>query len=90
MDYNLEIMLVALVAHRAHDGGGEESVTRYAADVFDRFDRHILTAVSDAGVDDLTPDQRTVIAALATFAPGTTPEDCALAALTTYVELFAH
>jgi hypothetical protein len=39
MDYDLDIILIALVAHRQFEGGSEDSVTAYANDLFDRYNK---------------------------------------------------
>ena len=86
MDYDLDIILIALFAHRHFEGGTDDSVTAYANDLFDRYNKHIVKAAGDAGLD-LDEKQRSVVAAIAAFAPGTTAKDQALEAIATYVEL---
>ena len=82
MDYNLEVILVALVAHRRFGGGGEERVTNFATDLFDRFDARIRAAATAAG-KTLDPNQRSVVAAVAALVGGTA-EDAARDAVATY------
>ncbi|HEY3045505.1 MAG TPA: hypothetical protein VGJ39_15855 [Vicinamibacterales bacterium] len=89
MDYNLDMMLIALVAHREFDGGGESSVTDYATDLFNRYNAHIVKAANDAGLTPLDADQRSVIAAIAPMVPGTTAKDRAKEAVANYVMLLA-
>jgi hypothetical protein len=89
MDYNLQIMLIALVAHRQFEGGHEDNVTDYATDLFNRFDAHIVKAADDAGIT-LDTDQRSVVASIAAMVPGVTAEDSAMEAVATYVLLFGN
>ena len=86
MDYDLDIILIALVAHRRFEGGSEDSVTAYANDLFDRYNRHIVKAAGDAGLD-FDARQRSVVAAIAAFTPGATAKDQALDAVATYIDL---
>jgi|KBSMisStaDraftv2_1062788.scaffolds.fasta_scaffold3109980_1 hypothetical protein len=86
MDYDLDIMLIALVAHREFDGGSENSVTDYATTLFNRYDGHIIKAAAAAGVP-LDATKRSAIAAIATMVPGTTAKDSALEAVAVYVSL---
>jgi hypothetical protein len=86
MDYDLDIILIALVAHRQFEGGSEKSVTAYANDLFDRYNKHIVKAASGAGLD-LDAKQRSVVAAIAAMMPGTTAKDQALDAVAIYVDL---
>lgn len=88
MDYDLDIILIALVAHRRFDGGTETSNSAYANDLFNRYDRHIVKAAGDAAIE-LDARQRSIVAAIAALTPGTTARDQAMDALATYVELFA-
>ena len=73
MDYNLDIVLIALVFHREREGGTTSSVSSFANILFNRFDHHIRQGATDAGIA-LTADQRTVIAATALMLPGTSKE----------------
>jgi hypothetical protein len=88
MDYNLEIILIALVAHQRFEGGGDTHVSTYAADLFNRFDAHLRAAATAAGIT-LTADQRSVVASIAAMVGGTA-EDAAREAVATYVDLFAR
>jgi hypothetical protein len=88
MDYDLELVLVPLVAHRRFEGGTETNVTRFANDLFDRFDIRIVAAAAKAG-KTLDARQRTVVASIAAFIGGTA-EDAAQDAVTTYIDLFAN
>jgi hypothetical protein len=87
MDYDLEIVLIALVAHRRFEGGDEDRVARYATDLFSRFDSHIRAAGTAAG-RTLSVKERTVIAAIASMIGGTA-QDAAGKAVASYVDLFA-
>ena len=87
MDYDLEIMVIPLVAHQVIAGGGGSSLTQYATDQFNRFDHHIRNAAADAGLT-FNARQRTIIAALATLETGGTARDCAENAIAAYVSLF--
>lgn len=89
MDYKLEIILIALIAHRQIDGGQEESVTVYANDLFGRFDKHIRDAAEAANLD-ADETVRSILAAIATLVPGGTPKECAREAVATYVDLFGN
>jgi UPF0716 family protein affecting phage T7 exclusion len=86
MDYNLDIVLIALVFHREVEGGGSSSVSAFATSLFNRFDNHIRQGAASAGIT-LTADQRTVIAAIALMVPGTTSKERALEALATFMAL---
>ena len=86
MDYDLDIILIALVAHRQFEGGSEDSVTAYANDLFDRYNKHIVKAAGDAGLD-FDARERSVVATIAAFMPGATAKDQALDAIATYVDL---
>ena len=86
MDYNLDIVAVALVFHREVDGGSESSVTAFATSLFNRFDAHIRQAATGAGLT-FTADQRTAIAAMALMIPGTSPKQRARDAVATFVSL---
>jgi hypothetical protein len=87
MDYDLEIVLIALVAHRRFEGGGESRVSRYATDLFARFDSHIQTAGTAAG-RALSAKERSVIASIAAMVGGT-PQGAAEKAVASYVNLFS-
>ena len=87
MDYDLEIILIALVAHRRFEGGGEDRVTDFATDLFNRFDTRIRAAASAAG-KTLDQNQRSVVAAIAALVGGTA-EDAAREAVATFIDLFA-
>ena len=86
MDYDLDVVLIALVGHRRFQGGTEHRVTAYANDLFDRYNKHIVKAAAGAGLA-LDEKQRSVVAAIAAFTPGTTAKDQALDAIATYVDL---
>ena len=87
MDYNLQIILVALVAHRRFEGGGETEVTRFATDLFERFDARIQATANAAG-KTFSPDERSVIAAIAALVGGTA-QQAAEDAVATFIDLFA-
>jgi hypothetical protein len=87
MDYDLEIVLIALVAHRRFEGGDENRVSRYATDLFTRFNSHIMAAGTAAG-RTLTVKERSVIASIAAMIGGT-PQGAAEKAVASYVNLFA-
>jgi hypothetical protein len=84
VDYNLDIVLAALVFHREIQGGSTSSVTTFANSLFNRFDAHIRQGAVDAGIT-LTADQRTVVATVALMLPGTTSKERAREALATYI-----
>ena len=86
MDYDLDIILIALATHRHFDGGTEHSVAAYANDLFNRYNKHIVKAGGDAGFN-FDAKERSVIAAIAAFTPGTTAKEQALDAVATYVDL---
>jgi hypothetical protein len=87
MDYDLDIMLIALFAHREFDGGTEDSVAAYATDLFNRYNAHIVKAANDAGIE-LDARGRSVVASIAAMMPGTTAKESALDAVAGYIELF--
>jgi hypothetical protein len=87
MDYDLDIILNALVSHRIFDGGTEDRVTDYATELFDRYDAHIVKAAGDAGID-LDARKRSVVASIAAMIPGTTAKQAAMDAVATYIQLF--
>jgi hypothetical protein len=87
MDYDLDIMLIALFAHRRFDGGTEDSVANYATDLFNRYNSHIVKGAHDAGIA-LDARERSVVASIAAMTPGATAKDSALDAIASYIELF--
>lgn len=87
MDYDLDIILIALVAHLQFEGGTEDSISAYANDLFDRYNKHIVKAAGDAAID-LDERQRSVVAAIAALTPGATARDQAMDAVAAYIELF--
>lgn len=89
MDYDLDIILIGLVAHQNFEGGTEDSVAAYANDLFNRFNTHIVKAAASAGLDFDARD-RSIIACIAAMTPGTTPKESALDAVATYVHLLGN
>jgi hypothetical protein len=87
MDYDLEIILLALVAHQRFEGSNEDRVSRYANQLFKRFDTHIQAAAAAAGLA-FDARQRSVIASIAAMVGGTA-RDAAEEAVASYVNLFA-
>jgi hypothetical protein len=87
MDYDLDIILIALVAHQVFDGGTEDKVTDYAAELFDRYNAHIVKAAGDAGFD-LNARKRSVVASIAAMIPATTAKEAAMDAVATFIQLF--
>ena len=87
MDYDLDIILIALVAHRVFDGGTEEKVTDYADELFERYDDHIVKAAGNAGFD-LDARKRSIVASIASMIPDATAKQAAMDAVATYIQLF--
>lgn len=87
MDYDPEIILIALVAHQRFEGSNEDRISKYATDLFKRFDKHIQAAGVAAG-RTLDARQRSVIASIAAMVGGTA-RDAAEEAVASYVNLFA-
>jgi hypothetical protein len=88
MDYEPDILLIALVAHRRFAGSSETNLTRFMTDQFNRFDAHIRAVAAEAK-RDVTPHDRSVIAAMAALMGGT-GADAARDAFAAYVRLFAN
>jgi hypothetical protein len=89
MDYNLDVTLVGLVAHRRFDGGSESSVAGYASRLFDRYDTRIRNAAAATSLNrELTARERSIVACIAAMIGGTA-DDAARRAVATFVDLFA-
>ena len=86
MDYDLDVILIGLVAHQNFEGGTEDSVVAYANDLFNRFNTHIVKAAARAGLD-FDARERGIIACIAAMTPGTTPKESAMDAVATYIQL---
>lgn len=82
--YLAKIVLIGYFRENQEAGTGEER-DEWAEDVFNRYDQHILQAAAQAGLE-LSDESRSIIAVLATMAPGTAPRTKAAAAVKTYLE----
>jgi hypothetical protein len=92
MDYDPEIVLLALVAQRRFGGSTESSLGTFTNNVFDRFNTLIesgAAALNPPLNAPLTPKDRTVIAGLATLFGGV-PQDAVNQAILSYRRLFAR
>lgn len=86
MDYDLDVILIGLVAHQNFEGGSDDSVAAYASDLFNRFNAQIVKAATSAGLV-FNPHERSIIACIAAMTPGTTAKQSAMDAVATYVHL---
>lgn len=90
MDYELDIILLGLVAHRRFDGGSESSVSAYANRLFARYDARIQQAAQSTSLGrPLTAHERSLVACIAGMIGGTA-DDAARRAVATYIDLFAN
>jgi len=86
MDYDLDVIVIGLVAHQNFEGGSEDSVAAYARDLFNRFNAHIVKAAGGAGLA-FNARERSIIACIAAMTPGTTAKQSAMDAVASYVHL---
>jgi hypothetical protein len=84
MAYESKFVLIGYFRQNQEAGTAEER-DQFSQDVFDRFDHHITAAAQQAGLV-LSDESRSIIAMLATMAPGTAPKTKAGQAVRAYVE----
>jgi hypothetical protein len=77
-------MLLGFYAQEQEAGTPEER-DRFSQDVFDRFNHHIVEAAAKAGIE-LSLEARSIVAVLATMAPGGAPKTKAGQAMKAYIE----
>jgi hypothetical protein len=83
-DYLSKYVLVAYYAQE-QDAGTKEEREKFSEDIFARFDHHIVAAAEQAGVE-LSVESRSIMAVLATRAPGASPKSRAGQAVRAYLE----
>ena len=76
MDYDIDILKIAVYSYYVTNGGKRVKLQQYGSDLYNKFNAHILTAAQAAG-RTLTPTERTIIAVMASIAPGGSPQQCA-------------
>jgi len=72
VDYNLDIVAIAQYLYNTQDGGNSTDITQYANDLFDTFDALIKATVAPTGRGPLTATERSIVAVIASRAPGGT------------------
>lgn len=83
-DYLAKIVLIGFYGENQKAGTKEER-DEFAEDIFARFDRHIVEAAARAGLE-LSEESRSIMAVLATMAPGASPKSRAGEAVKAYLE----
>ena len=83
-DYLGKYVLIGFYNENQKAGSAAER-TQWSDDVFDRYDRHIVDACQKAGIDP-SVEARSIMAVLATMAPGTAPKTQAGQAAKAYIE----
>lgn len=84
MAYEAKFVLLGFFSQNQKAGTLQER-EQFRDDVFNRFDQHITDAAQQAGVT-LSDESRSIIAMLATMAPGSAPKTKAGQAVKAYVE----
>jgi hypothetical protein len=67
------------------DAGAIADRDQWSEDAFNRYDAHIVAAATQAGLD-VTAESRSIMAVLATMAPGQAPKTRAGQAVSAYLE----
>ena len=81
-----EAKFVLLGFYKQHQRAGtQQERDQFRDEAFNRFDHHIVAAAEEAGVE-LSDESRSIIAMLATMAPGSAPKTKAGQAVKAYVE----
>lgn len=84
MAYEAKYVLLGFYRQNQKAGTQQER-DQFRDDAFARFDHHIEAAARQAGVE-LSDESRSIIAMIATMAPGTAPKTKAGQAVKAYVE----
>lgn len=84
MPYQSKFVLIGYYAENQESGSSDER-ERWSQDVFDKLDHHITAACEKAGFEP-SEEARSMIAILATMAPGTASKTKAGQAVQAYVE----
>ena len=83
-DYLAKYVLIAYYAQNQEAGTRQER-EEFSDDIFERFDHHIVDAARKAGLE-LSDESRTIMAVLASMAPGGSPKSRAGNAVQAYLE----
>ncbi len=86
MDYDLDILKIAVYSYYVQNGGRKVKLATYAAELHQKYDGHIVSASQQAG-RQLTAAQRTVVAVMASVAPGGTAPACAQIAVQAFFQM---
>lgn len=84
MPYEGKFVLLGFFSQN-QEAGTQQDRDRFRDDAFTRFDQHITDAAQQAGLT-LSDESRSIIAMLATMAPGSAPKTKAGQAVRAYVE----
>lgn len=84
MSYEAKFVLLGYFSQN-QTAGTQQDREQFRDDAFNRFDHHIVAAAQQAGVA-LSDESRSIIAMMATMAPGTAPKTKAGQAVKAYVE----
>jgi hypothetical protein len=84
MAYEGKFVLLGFYSQN-QSAGTQQDRDQFRDDAFNRFDHHITAAAQQAGLT-LSDESRSIIAMIATMAPGTTPKTQAGQAVRAYVE----
>lgn len=83
-DYLAKIVLIGYYQQNQTAGSKDER-DRFSEDIFTRFDRHIVDAAQQAGIE-LSEESRSIMAVLASMAPGASAKTRAGNAVAAYFE----
>jgi hypothetical protein len=84
MAYEAKFVLLGFYSQE-QKAGTQQDRDQFRDDAFNRFDQHITDAAQQAGLT-LSDESRSIIAMLATMAPGAAPKTKAGQAVRAYVE----
>ena len=84
MSYEAKYVLIGFY-NENQQAGTPQQRDQFRDNVFTRFDHHIIAAAQQAGLT-LTDESRSIIAMMATMAPGSAPKTKAGQAVKAYVE----
>jgi hypothetical protein len=82
-DYLAKFVLIGFFAQNQSAGTKEER-DEFRDDIFTRFNHHIVEAATQAGLD-LSEESRSIMAVLASMAPGASPKSRAANAVRAYL-----
>jgi hypothetical protein len=83
-DYLAKYVLLAFYAQN-QEAGSKQDRDEFSEDIFARFDHHIVEAAEKAGLE-LSEESRSIMAVLASIAPGAAPKTRAGNAVKAYRE----